>query len=244
VIASASSTGLPIATLDDDLEKRLQQRARDYPADLAGQLDYQLFGLLSDRPSPDMNQIASLSSEDREIVSALMDGLSNFRSQARAEDNALLSKKIRPILEMADRLRAQAELAAPTVCLCTRVDGFGVYKPLDSTRLLANREHELIVYCEVENFTTRPNDQKMWETRLTEETTLYTQAGLPVWPAQRDTQPVVDLSRNRRHDFFIARKIRLPADLAVGQYLLKVSIVDTQSNRVAEGSTSLQIVAE
>ena len=41
--------------------------------------------------------------------------------------------------------------------------------------------------------------------------------------------------------------IRLPANLTIGQYLLKVSVVDQQATpkpRVAENTTAVQIVAQ
>jgi hypothetical protein len=38
--------------------------------------------------------------------------------------------------------------------------------------------------------------------------------------------------------------IRLPANLSIGRYILKVSVVDQQVKRVAENTVAIQVVAE
>ena len=230
--------------MDDGLAKRLAQHVHDDPQDLAGHLDYQLFQMLNGDVVPQLTTMSPLSPEDRELVSAIVDGLSNFRDGARADSNMLLSRKVKPLLEMADRVRNEAELSIPTIALCRRVDRFGVYEPIAGQRFLAGQEQPVIVYCEVENFASQLNNQKMWETKLKQEVVLYTeQNGLEVW-RDKQTRPVVDLSRNRRHDFFMAQMIRLPASLTIGRYLLKVSVEDLQVNRIAENTVAIEIVAQ
>ena len=41
----------------------------------------------------------------------------------------------------------------------------------------------------------------------------------------------MDLSRQRRHDFFLAQMITLPDTLGPGEYVLKVSIQDELSGK-------------
>jgi hypothetical protein len=57
-------------------------------------------------------------------------------------------------------------------------------------------------------------------------------------------QPFADVSRNRRHDFCVARKLQIPAVLAPGNYFLTVSVSDQQANRMAEATIPVQIVTE
>jgi len=228
----------------DSLARRLAEHVHDDPQDLAGQLDYQLLQMLQGQSIPQLPALSALSPEDREVVSALCDGLSNFRDAVRSDNNMLLSRKVRPLLEMADRLRNQAELSIPTVALCKRVDGFGVYEPIEGQRFAAGVEQPVIVYCEVENFASQLTEQQLWQTKLKQQVVLYTeQSGLEVW-REKESKPVVDLSRNRRHDFFVVQMIRLPASLTIGQYLLKVSVEDLTVNRIAENTVGIEIVAE
>jgi len=55
--------------------------------------------------------------------------LSNFRGGLRADNNMLLSRKIKPLMDVADRLRTQATDGS-VVVLCTRVDNYGKYDPI------------------------------------------------------------------------------------------------------------------
>jgi hypothetical protein len=228
----------------DALTRQLAQHVHDYPQDLAGQLDYQLLEMLQGESVPQLTTLSPLAPEDREVVSALLDGVTNFRDAVRADNNMLLSRKVRPLLDMADRLRNQAELSVPTVALCKRVAGFGVYDPIDGARFAAGQDTPVVVYCEVDNFASRLNDQRMWETKLKLQVVLYEEeSGMEVW-RQKDMAAGTDLSRNRRHDFFMAEMIHLPASLTIGRYLLKVSVEDQEVNRIAENTVGVQIVAQ
>jgi hypothetical protein len=214
---------------------------RTSPQDLAANLDYQLLKYLLDERVPAAEALAGLSREDREILIALLDGLSNFRSAARIDGNMLPSQKVQPLLDMVDRIRAQAELSIPTLALCSRVTGFGVYEPLPTT-FRAGIDVPVIVYCEVANFSSRLNAAKqMWETRLSMAAVLYTESGVAIWNSKNDVPP--DLARNRRHDFFVVKRVLLPKTMAPGKYVLKVTISDEQANRIAENSIDLTMVA-
>jgi hypothetical protein len=131
-------------------------------------------------------------------------------------------------------------LNIPAAALCTKVDRFGVYEPMEPAQFKPNTNNEAVLYCEVANFSSQLSGGKQWETRLRHEGTLYNETGLNVWKMPADT--VSDLSRNRRHDFYVVRKLHLPP-LPVGRYLLKVTVTDTQVSRVAEATVPLQIVA-
>jgi hypothetical protein len=231
------------AALGADLEAKLVKHLHESPNELWAHLDYQLLQFLRDEQVPQLDALTSLSLSDRELVSVLMDGLTNFRNALRADNNMLMSKKVKPLLELADRLRSQADLNIPTLALCKGVTGFGVYEPIDPPRFLANTEHEAILYCEVENFAcTSIAEKKLWETRLSQEATLYTESGMPVWVDK--SGKVVDMSRTRRHDFFIVKRIKFPATITLGRYLLKVTVEDQEAKRVAEQTIPIEFVAQ
>ena len=124
-----------------------------------------------------------------------------------------------------------------------RVKRFGVYEPMDPPRFIAGKkDNDAIIYCEVANFASQMTPDKMWETKLKQEAVLYSETGLAVWSDKSDT--VTDLSRNRLHDFFIADKVRIPGNLPVGRYLLKMTVTDLHANRVAEATVPVQVVAQ
>lgn len=243
--ADADPRSASAATTDmDAVATRIMSRAKDYSTDLSAQTDAQILKFLRDEPVPDVSMMAGLAPEDRELLGALMDSLTNFRNQLRADNNMLFSKKIRPLVELSDRLHSQAELSVPTIALCTKVTTFGIYDPIDPARFIAGKANQqAVVYCEVENFLSLPNDKNLYQTKVTEDIVLYTEAsGLPVWRDQKKTYD--DQSHRRRHDFFIARIITLPANLTIGRYLLKVTIEDQQARHIAENTVPIEIVAQ
>ncbi len=201
---STTASGVNVPT--DDYEKKLYQNVIDYPRDLGNQIDYELLRFVRDEPTPDLSTISGLTSEDKEILSALLDGINNFRNTVRADGDQMLGSKIQPLVDMVDRLHQQAELAIPVIALCTRVDSFAVYKEVPSCRFPAGADNEVIVYSEVANFSSTQNNDKMWETRLKQEMTLYTESGMAVWPEKSNAELFVDVAHARRHDFFIARR--------------------------------------
>ena len=225
---------------NDELSRRIAQRLRDNPGDLATQLDHQLLRFLSDDSVPDLNTLSPLPAEDRELLTAIMDGLVNFRNGVRADQNMLLSRKVRPLLEMAARLRSQAELSIPTIALCQKVERFGTYVPMDG-RFIAGVVNPTIVYCEVGNVSSQQDERGIWGSTLSQEVVLFTEAGVPVWTSKRLV--VNDESRNRRQDFFVGQKIFLPANLSIARYILKVTVTDEQVKRVAEATVPITIVA-
>jgi hypothetical protein len=226
----------------DALGDRLHKRLVQNPRDIANQFDMDLYGILNDDPGAELASVSAMSDDDAELVSTLVDGLTLFRSVIRQDGNLLATQKMKPLLEMADRLRAQADLTVPTVELCSRVEAYGKYTPISPARFPAGRDNPAIVYCEVENFLPKQNPQGNWQTKLTEQVMLFTDQGMLVWS---DTErQVTDECRRRRHDFFAYNVIHLPANLPMGRYNLKVSIEDKNANHVAESSVPLKIVAQ
>jgi hypothetical protein len=240
---NASAIESPTFTADQ-VEHKLAQQLRDYPQDLEGQLDYELLMFIEGQPVPQMSAMSNMRAEDRELLSAVMDGMSNFRSVIRSDTNQLLAAKTQPLIDMADRLRSQSELTLPTVALCTSVTSYGLYTPIDKARFPAGADNKVVVYCEVQNFQSRLSPDNQWQTQLSEEMVLYTETGLPVWPAKSLPQRVTDICRQKRHDFCFAKLVTLPANLTIGRYLLKITVTDMQANHVAESTTPIEIVAE
>jgi len=228
----------------DELGTKLAQRVRDDPRDVANQLELQLHEMLLGEQVPKLDTLTPLPAEDREVVAAIVDALVNFRNGVRQDANQPLSQKVRPLLDMAARVRAQGDLSIPTVALCSQVKTFGVYDPIEA-KFPVDHEHPVILYCEIENFssTSDPKDPNhLYHTRLSQEVVLYTEQGQPVWSDK--TATVDDASRRQRQDFFLAWLIHLPQSLGIGQYILKVTVTDQQSNRVAEATLPISITAK
>jgi hypothetical protein len=171
--------------------------------------------------------------------------------------------------EVSATLDDQLPLRITRAELCTRVEGFGVYRPIkrfgaeagDAQRaaddgrykFLAGRRHRVIVYVELERFRAAPTTKDGvagYEVRLDQELELY-HAGSPRVHADDDllawrtpTEPIADFSRRQRRDFFLVQVVDLPATLSVGSYRLKIRLTDTVSGDVAESVLPIDMVAD
>ena len=228
------------AVSSDALSRSLDQRAQQQPDDVSAQLDAQLLRYLRNEPVPQVEELDKVTPEDRELVSAVLDGLVNFRNTIRSNPDALSSDRAKPLIDMAERIKVGSDLRVANVTLCKSVRAFGVYEPIDP-RFVAGQVATVVLYSEVENFKSALMNDGKWQTRLAFEVRLYTELGMEVWSEKSEN--VTDSSRRRRTDFFVNKMIRLPANLTVGRYVLKATVRDLQANRVAEASLPIQFVS-
>lgn len=115
--------------------------------------------------------------------------------------------------------------------LCRRVEGYGIFTPLDAGGFVAGRAQPVLLYVELERFHAEPIGGDKFEVRLKQEAELFdSQTGVAVW--RQEPVTVVDQSKNRRRDFFLVQRVTLPAHLAPGEYVLKVSGVDVHGGMV------------
>ncbi len=136
-------------------------------------------------------------------------------------------------------------VALRNATLCRRVSGFGVYEPFDSDTFLAGRENRVIVYAEIDGFAAAPRADGVpgYEVKLEQEVVLYNEAdGLAVW--RHPAQPVHDLSRRQRRDFWVVQMVAMPANLGVGRYRLKIRVTDQLGGTVDETTLPVRIVAD
>ena len=138
-------------------------------------------------------------------------------------------------------LEQLSDLTIPTVKICSAVHGYGQYQEIDPPRFAAGLPSEFVLYSEVEHFTSDLRDDGLYYTAFDMTTTILNDAGDTIDEfLDRD---IIDRCHNRRRDCFIPRLIRLPATLSPGQYVAKISIVDTLGQKVAENRATFELGA-
>ena len=142
-----------------------------------------------------------------------------------------------------DSLTQKPELQLSTTALCTRVGGFGDFTPFSKNSFLAHSDQKTIVYLEIGDFTSQPNDKGEFVTELSQQLIIYSDRdGIPVWT--EDWQSAVDVTKNQRQDFFTVQVITLPKALSVGKYTLKIRVRDEKSGAETEGAIPFEMVAD
>ncbi len=140
-----------------------------------------------------------------------------------------------------DHLFGPRTVSIGQIRLCRTVLGYGVYEPFESTTFLAGREQPVILYVELDQFSSIA-DGSQYRVRLSQKIDLFTEAdGVRVWHLPQEQ--IEDTSRNRRRDFFTVQLLRIPARLGVGQYRLKVRIHDRNGESFDETTIPITIVA-
>ncbi len=194
---------------------------------------------------------SALTSQERTTLSAIRTLGRALSQDGKVTDPARAVQLVDGVLST---LREAAAVRIARSALCTRVEGFGQYEPFSEYTFLAGRTTKMIVYTEIENFSHRParSDDPGMDTltgadlvavELSQELRLWHDAdGSMQW--RKPEQPIIEVGRNKRRDFFLVQQIELPPTLSVGKYNLKVTIRDKVSGGVDERSIPLKIVAD
>lgn len=225
--AAAASKGLPI----DDYVAWLEARVAESPQDIDARwrLAFQQLALGRDRNVTEV--VANADETTAEQMQQVFDLVAALRHAAEDPANGA-TKALDTLDTLRLRLADQADLRVPAVEFCTRVAAFGVYDALPDAQLLAFQSNRVIVYMEVDNFSSQHIEDQSWRTVLASRMEVLTADGQSLWTHHEPE--IEDLSHRRRRDFFLAQLITLPPSLGPGDYVFKVSIEDVQAAKVAE----------
>ncbi len=147
------------------------------------------------------------------------------------------------VLSLQNAIVKRPALELPTVALCWRIGGFGDYDKFEREAFLAHDEQQVILYLEIDGFTSVLNERRQWVTQISQQLEIYSDRdGIPVW--SESWQRAVDVINNKRRDFFTTQLITLPAALSVGRYQLKIRVRDEESGAEAEASIPFEMVAD
>ena len=196
----------------------------------------------SDHKQMDPRLLDQLAPKAREQVARFHQMLAVAFDELAGDKSATLTRK--EMIRKIDEVFGAQPLQIEQFQLCRRVDSYGVYEPFATTRFLAGRKNRVLVYVELENFKHEPLDDGRYEVRLEQSVELYDATGeTTVW--RQGPVQLVDVSRNKRRDFFIVYPIDLPERLPAGGYRLKVRIADKHTGSLCEQTMhDIQIVAD
>jgi hypothetical protein len=188
------------------------------------------------------NDLTDLGEEDRRIVLAYQQAFTMLGKSLGADPAVNRAQAKSVAEELLAKIGGEKRLSIRGAKLCTKVNGYGVYSVFESNSFLAGKEQPMIVYAELDHFSSATEDEQQ-VVRLTQQITLYNDVdGLAVWKV-KPTQ-IIDRSRNKRRDFFVVQIVNLPSRLTVGKYQLKLQITDEVGQAVDEVAIPIQIVAD
>jgi len=252
-----SQTNAPVARADlssysdgELLEALLERVAEGGDAPRVRALKSAALSMLTRRHDLDYTLLEALDPATREQVVRFHQLVAITYEEIAAADRAPISR--REMYEKIEEVFGSPPLQIEKVELCRRVDGYGIFTPLDSHRFVTGRRnalnggtiHDAVLYLELENFIRHQRDDGQYEVKVSWELALYDRAGeVVLW--RQPAAVVTDVSRNRRRDFFLAQTIDLPPNLQGGGYLLEVRVVDQHSgSRHEQTIRDIEFVAD
>lgn len=138
--------------------------------------------------------------------------------------------------EAAAVIELRADLRISTPILCKRVNNFGNYEEFDEYRYPPGGH--VIIYSEVEHFRSVAT-RKGFRTSMDATIEIFDSAGNRKHESRRPFAD--DYCERMRRDYFIAVPFQMPQDLKSGDYILKLTVHDKTSDKVAENQCRFSI---
>ena len=241
--ATPNVAAQPTAEPADTFQKRLAEQearvAKDVN-DLAEQYKLRMMYLIEGQDEKALAPAEGMDAESQQILQAQVRALISARSSSGRDPAARATELLTPVEELRTQLRARADLQVPKVILCTKIEAFGMYEPIDPSQFTAGKKNPVLVYIEVDNFKSEKTSSGLFRTLLTVRPSLLNKSGEELWSANYDN--IEDLSRQRRHDFFLTVNEVLPASLTPGEYTLKIEVEDVLAGKINSNTAKFKIV--
>jgi len=244
VLTADASTAPPEVRLREAmvaLRRELYQTASYDDAPLRQYLAMSALAMIDPERALDPEALVDLDPRERDLLRAYQQFFINLGKEltSSGDDERLLSL----IDELKQTVSNRGPLAIARAEFCTRVDGFGRFRPFSRNAFLAGSGQQVVVYTEIDEFSSARNAEGKWVTDLSQELSIYnTYDNIPVW--RLDWQPATDVSATKLSDFFITHLITIPERLGVGRYTMKVRVRDEAAGSIAEAGIEFQIVAD
>jgi hypothetical protein len=235
VDAADEQKNAELSALINRLKEKIQVRPDDRSAQMKLSVLYAVLGWEQTLAGKDKLPNKSTTDALAKNVARLIEIFDNTSLSPAQQANQALG----PVCELQDLLKKEADLKIADLQICRAVDGFSDYKPMPQNYFQAGKRRPIIVYIELENFTSKYLDKEQtYKTSLALTVELIDKSGKVQF--NWHDEPVDDFSRRKRRDFFVPPQLNLPP-LAAGDYLLKVTAEDLIGNKVTQKTLDLKI---
>jgi hypothetical protein len=201
------------------LEKELQQRPPHPQDELRLRLLYLAAGMDAKLAEP----VKGMDPIQSELLDVIVKAVATSQ-KAMLEPMNASSSALAATEELRRLLGQQSGVSIPRIVLVTKVASYGDYEEISPLRFAAGSDIHAYVYTEVANFRSEPIEGDRLRTLLSERVQVFDSSGKVMWEHQESN--IEDRVRTPRRDFFIPFPMKLPATLAPGEYVLKVTIED------------------
>jgi len=201
-----------------------------------------LLYVLTGETSKAVKAISHLPADDVEFWQKTMWGLSAYLDDADdADRRSRATRTIRRFSEAIDHLRPAADLMVRNLVFCRKINSYGNYETVAATEFRPGEQ--VLLYAEIENFTTERTPEGHHRTRLKSEIELFLKTGGEYRESIKkfEFRPTEDVCRNYRRDYFHSYIITLPQRLRLGDYVLKLTVEDHVGNKISTDTVQFTV---
>lgn len=134
------------------------------------------------------------------------------------------------------RLADDAGLVLRRVAFCRAVESYGVIQPFDKDAFRPGET--VLLYVEVDHFTTQHTPQGH-HAAFAADYQIFDSGRHRV--VQESLPEIEEYCGNRRRDFFMSYRVRLPQSISAGRYTLLLNVTDTLGQKAASAAVDFEI---
>ena len=202
------------------------------------QVDLRLLYLVADQPGSAVQAIDELPAAEQNFWQELMLAMAEYRSQNGETVEERMTSTTTQLRSAVRQLTPLAALRIRRFEICSRIHSFGRVDPFQSDKV--DPGQPLLLYAEVENFTTELTPAGNHRTQFEAELKLYEEGNTK--PKETISLPnISDEATSERSDYYQSFELSLPSHLKSGQYFIRLRLRDRVSGKTAESTVEFQV---
>jgi len=205
-------------------------------------VNLRLLNLVNGDVGEAVEPIPGIASADQEFWQQMIWSVSNyFDDQGMPDPSVRSAETIEQLRGAIAQLGQTADLKLRNTTFCHRIVSFGNYERFKEDRFTTGQP--VLLYSEVENFTSRRSSNDGYRTILQSAIELYRANDLeqPAATIPLSSDTTEDFCRAQRRDYFHSYEFSIPPNLEPGQYTLVLRVVDQQSRKVATSKVNFEV---
>ena len=208
--------------------------------DIRKQVALRMLYLIVNEPERAQQVIAGLTPAEQEYWTSIFLAVSeSLDVEGRLDPADRATRTVAQLRTAANQLQTVARLQLRNLTFCERIDGFGNYAPFPETSLTPGQT--VLIYGEIRNFSSEPTVDGYFRTLISSTVEISS-----VGPEKRlvdrtEFKATEDRCRTLRSDYYHSYRIDLPLELTPGPYLLKLTIQDELTGKLATETLSFTV---
>jgi len=179
-----------------------------------------------------LEAIPGINPADQEFWQQTFWAVANYFDREAIPDQAdRATQTVAQLRQATARLQENANLKLKNVAFCHKINSFGSYERFERDEYTPGRP--VLVYSEIENFTSELTADGMHRTLLKSKVQIFKAGTKGDLVAEIPFDTTEDLCRNVRKDYFHSYKFEIPRNISLGPHIMKLTVEDEISQKVA-----------